>query len=190
MRQPTPTFRAALKWLQPWTKTHTHGWQRRLSRDVLESWINQDDCEKLWAAIQAALKEPPLPAQFAYAVIVARLDCESLAKAARSNPKAEMLSCTEQLIGTDLSGALPVIHADFNVVGPVFERARATVQQAKLLSRKQMVRTHFIRTLSAGFVQWSIDGRPHDDLVRQLTDIAFGGKNSTEKVRRARGPKA
>jgi hypothetical protein len=190
MRTPTPTFRDELKAHQHWLKTLKPEWRRRLARVMLARWIDHPECDSIWMTIRSFLKVEPLPVRFIAEIITTRLNAEALAKIKNWNPKAEMRACTERLLQENKYSDLSDRFADFTTILPVFEGLRARARQAGRLGRKKMARMYFMRTLSAGFVRWSKDEQPHDDMVRLLTDIAFDYETTTEAVRAARKPRA
>jgi hypothetical protein len=190
MRTPSPTFRDALKAHQHWLETLKPEWRRRLAQSTLARWIDHPECESIWMTVRSLLKIKPSPERFIADIIAIRLDAEALAKTKKWDPKAEMLACTEQLLHRGKHSELPERFADFATVLPTFEGARERVRRVGLLSRKATARMHFMRTLSAGFVQWSKDKRPHHDTVRLLTDIAFDYETTIDAVRDARKPRA
>jgi hypothetical protein len=187
MRAPAPVFRDTLK-------RHLHllvtlkppSWQRRLAEEMLARWIDHPDCESIWATIDTSLKVKVTPDRFIGDVVTTRLVSETLVKIKKSDPKAEMLACTEQLIPRGKLSDLGDRFADFATTLPDFERSRVRARRAGLLTRKDTARMYFSRTLSAGFVRWSKDEQPHDDTVRLLINIAFDCETTTEAVRAAR----
>lgn len=184
MRSPTTAFRAELKAFQkrlPALTPDIH-WKGRLAHEILAHWIDHPECEAIWTTLHPLLKVAVSPGHFISEVIFARYDAEQLNIVVREAPAIEARARARALRHFKKKNYSQLVLEDELLTDFVGLRAR-------VIGRKKTTgpRINFMREMSAGFQHWC--GQPLDNVVRVLTEIAFGQPVTIEAVRGARNPR-
>jgi hypothetical protein len=184
VRTPSPTFRDELKAYQrrlpALTRDNDH-WKGRLAHEVIAQWIDHTECELIWTTIRPLLKVEITPGQFIKEIIFARFDAEQLSIIAAKAPNIEATMRARTKRHLQKKEYAQLGHEN-TLLDDLIER------RAQFGREKTGPRLDFMRRLSAGFLRWC--GQPLDNVVRVLTEIAFGDPITTEAVRAARSPRA
>ena len=184
MRTPGSTFRDELKAFQrrlPTLTAENNHWKGRLAHDVIARWVDHSECESIWTTVRPLMRVQLTPGHFIAEIIFARNDVEQLNFIVREAPaiEAKARARTKRHLKERKYSELAEENA---LLGEFVER------RARVLGREKTgPRINFMKRLSAGFVQWC--GQPLDNVVRVLTEIAFGEPITTEAVRAARKPR-
>jgi hypothetical protein len=185
MRSQLSTFRSELKaFLERLLAPPPPGdhWKGRLAQEVLARWIDHPECEAIWVTLQSSLKVAVTPGHFISEIIFARFDAEQLSiivSEARTIEAKARVRTKRHLIEKNYE---QIAHENA-LLADFLER------RSRVIGRKKSgPRVHFMRQISAAFVQWC--DAPLDNVARVLTEIAFGEPITIEAVRAARNPRA
>jgi hypothetical protein len=178
---PSATFRDELKAYQQQLSALpplNEPWKGQLAQEVVARWIDHTECESIWTTVWPLMKVQVTPGHFIREIILARNDTERLNIIVREAPtvEAKARARTRRLFREKKYTQLGY---ENEVLGDFVER------RASVLGREKTgPRLTFMKRLSGGFVRWC--GQPLDNVVRVLTEIAFGEPITTEAVRAAR----
>jgi hypothetical protein len=188
MRTPSPPFRAALvAYRRTIVEKQSPGPERELVLQVLKRWDDAGATEEIWKAItDASLANgmpPPEAAEFIEWLISTRLTYEKLSHVIEQTPAVT----TRLRVQVEREWRGPV-----NVwPGAAGKRAAVEAHEARMdavLGRKKAgaPRKRFMKLLRDAFI--ANCGRPLNNVVAALTEIAFGPDTTEGAVRGTQRP--
>lgn len=181
MRTPSPTFcdelktyqRHRLSLLTPGNDRHS-----KLTHKVVNRWKKHPDRETIWTAVRPLLRVELTPSGFIDEVVLSRIDAEELTIIVSEAAKLEKKTVTRTIRQSREKKYFQAV-AELTLLGKFKE------QRARVLGREKTgPRVWFMKRWSALLLQWC--GKPLDDVVRVITEIAFGEPISTDAVKHAR----
>jgi hypothetical protein len=173
MRALAPSFRDELRIYYDQLKNlkQKPDWRDKLAFGLIDRWLKRDDAEQIWRDLKSALPASfeITPAQFVYQVAQRRIQAKRAAEIVREGPR--LVQDVKKRLKHDL--AKSKIEAVHDISG---ELKRFQVHRARDLGRQQGAdRTWFMWSWSETFRM--VCGRPLDELVAALTEIAFDLKD-------------
>jgi hypothetical protein len=168
MRQPTPSFLSDLRaYHDHLTKKNQLDWKDKIALELVQRWLERDDAEEIWRNLKSALPADLeiKPVQFAEEVIGRRILAERAAEIVHSG--GGLVEDVKRRLKHHLAkDDIAKVHAISGVLKSFQERrGRALARQ------KGADQTWFMWQWSEAFKM--VCGRPLDELVAALTEIAF-----------------
>jgi hypothetical protein len=181
----SPSFKAELEeykeWVATWSLAPVDQWQQKLALVVIDNWRKSASVESIWTKLTTELQPDDLwrPKEFITLVLQRRFLAEQVLQSVKEAPKVES-AIDRQWKRHWRDGKY------FVAAGERTELDKFLVQKKRVLGRDQVAAASklFIKGWSEKFM--ALCGKPLDEVVRVMTEVAFGGKSTIPSARGAR----